>query len=270
MFITWLAIFVIAPFFIILYYSLTNKSGDFSLLNFKELFANPIYWVILRRSLWLAIISSFTCLLFAYPMAWGMATLPRKWRNITTLLLITPMWINLLVRTYAWMKILGQNGPINNLLETMGLPKQVFLYNEWAILFGMVYNFFPFMVLPIYNSLRKIHSEQRDLLEAADDLGASPLYTFRKVIFPLSLGGVASGVALVFIPSVTVFIIADLLGGSKNMLIGNLIEQQFFFARNWNLGSAASVLLVIFVAMIPLLRLLSHIKGKFKRKGASL
>lgn len=269
LFVTWLGLFVLAPFFIILWYSLTNPAGELTFKNFIELFTFPLYWVILQRSLWLASLSSFICLLFAYPMAWAMVTVPRKWRNVTTLLLITPMWINLLVRTYAWMKILGQNGPVNSLLVTLGLERQQLLYNQWAVLFGMVYNFFPFMVLPIYNSLRKIYTEQKDLMEASSDLGASSAYTFRKVILPLSLGGVASGVALVFIPSVTVFIISDLLGGAKNMLIGNLIEQQFFFARNWHVGSAASILLVAFVALIPLLRLLSTLRERFTKRRLS-
>lgn len=160
------------------------------------------------------------------------------------MLFILPMWMNFLLRTYAWLAILGKNGLLNNLLGIIGLGHLDILYTNTAVLLGMVYNFLPFMVLPIYTSLLKM---DQDLINAAYDLGASKVTAFRKVIFPLSLPGVVSGITMVFMPAVSTFVISQLLGGGKELLIGNLIEQQFTTVGNWNFGSAISIIMMILI-----------------------
>lgn len=246
----WIIIFTIVPLGLLLFFSVTLSTPTgivFSLDNFRR-FTEPIYLKVLIRSLSLAGISTILCLLLGYPAAMFLASRELKHRNTMVLLMVLPMWINFLLRTYAWLTLLERKGLINTILRSIGLPSLNLLYNDFAVFLGMVYNFLPFMVLPIYSVLSKI---DHNLIEAAEDLGADPKLVFRKVIFPLSLPGVISGITMVFMPAVTTFVISRLLGGGQYTLIGNLIEQQFLTVGDWNFGSAISMVMmaVILIAM---------------------
>jgi spermidine/putrescine transport system permease protein len=203
---------------------------------------------VLLRSTLLAVKSTLICLVIGYPAAMIITGLPRAWRNTVLLLLVIPMWINFLLRTYAWMVLLGRRGVLNRILEFFGLPGQDWLYTETAVLIGMVYNFLPFMVLPLYSALSRIGKET---IEAAEDLGAGRFVVFRRVILPQSVPGVIAGITMVFMPAVSAFVVSALLGGGQYMLIGNLVEQQFLYAGDWHFGSALSIIMmaVILVTM---------------------
>jgi len=239
----WLAVFIVAPLLLIVYYSMVDANGHFSLSGYK-MFFDMIYIRVLLRSLYTALICTVICLLVGYPAAMILTT--KEWSKTTawTLLFVIPMWMNFLLRTYAWLVLLEYNGLINQFLRFIGLSGFQMLYTDQAVILGMVYNFLPFMVFPIYSVLVKI---DRHLIEAAEDLGANKYGVFWKVTFPLSLPGVISGITMVFMPAVTTFVISRLLGGGDYMLIGNLIEQQFTFAGNWNFGSALSVIMMLFI-----------------------
>lgn len=244
--IVWIILFTIIPVVLIFSYGFTStdESGvKFTLENFKR-FMDPIYLSVLGRSVLLALICTLVCLILGYPLAMILAKSKAKSRNILVLLLIIPMWMNFLLRTYAWMNILEKNGLLNKLLSILHLPTLDIMYTSSAVVLGMVYNFLPFMVLPIYTVLMKIDNR---LIEAAQDLGANKLVTFRKVTLPLSIPGVISGVTMVFMPAVTTFVISRLLGGGQYTLIGNLIEQQFLTTLDWNFGSAISVIMLIVI-----------------------
>ncbi len=246
-YIFWMIIFTVVPLSLLLYFSLTVRNAGgaviFSWDNFGRFF-EPIYIKVLIRSLLLAGISTLFCLLLGYPAALILADRKLNHKNTMVLLMVLPMWMNFLLRTYAWLTLLERKGLINTLLGHIGLPPLSLLYNDFAVTLGMVYNFLPFMVLPIYSVLSKI---DHSLIEAAEDLGADPAYTFRKVIFPLSLPGVVSGITMVFMPAVTTFVISRLLGGGQYTLIGNLIEQQFLTVGDWNFGSAISVVMMLII-----------------------
>lgn len=247
-YILWLVLFIIVPLILILYFSLTIKdvnTGEFkfSFENYRR-FMDPIYIKVMIRSIKLALISTVICLVLGYPIALIIATASTSKRNIMVLLFVVPMWMNFLLRTYAWMTLLGKNGVINLLLSWIGLSKLNLLYNNGAVILGMIYNFLPFMVLPIYSVLSKI---DKSLIEAAEDLGAGRNIIFRRVIFPLSLPGVISGITMVFMPAVSTFVISRLLGGGQYMLIGNLIEQQFLTVGDWHFGSAISIVMMILI-----------------------
>lgn len=248
-YIVWMAIFIVIPLLLVLYFAFTvGDSQSFSeftlsLENFKR-FLTPTYLKVLGRSVNLALISTILCLIIGYPLAYIISKEKPKTRNTLVLALVIPMWMNFLLRTYAWLTLLGRNGFINNLLGKLGLPSLNLMYNNKAILLGMVYNFLPFMVLPIYSIMVKI---EKNLVEAAEDLGADKITVFKKVIFPLSLPGVITGITMVFIPAVSTFVISDLLGGSKYNLIGNIIEQQFRWTGDWHFGSSMSIILMIFI-----------------------
>ena len=245
-YVLWSAIFIVVPLLLIVFFSFTNKVNGhfvFSLENFQRLF-EPIYFTVFIRSIWLAILSTIACLALGYPVAYIISKLPIKRRNILILLFILPMWMNFLLRTYAWMAILGRDGIINTLLSYIGIGPLKMLYTDGAILLGMVYNFLPFMVIPIYTVLIKI---DKDLVNAAYDLGANKAQAFRKIILPLSIPGIISGITMVFMPAVSNFVIPSLLGGGKYMLVGNLIEQQFTTIGNWNFGSALSIFMMILI-----------------------
>ena len=253
-YVIWTALFILLPLVLILYYSLTVKSGVtgelvFSLANYVNLF-HPLYLKVFANSIYLAGLATLICLILGYPMA--MIISKMKHSQTVLLLFILPMWMNFLLRTYSWMAILGRNGFINRLLSLLGVQLEL-LYNNNAVLLGMVYNFLPFMVLPIYTVLVKM---DKSLIEAAYDLGCTPWLTFYKVIFPLSLPGVISGVTMVFMPAVSTFVISDLLGGGQSVLIGNLVQEQFMKVNNWSFGSAVSVLMLalILLSMILLSR----------------
>ncbi|WP_160671247.1 ABC transporter permease [Clostridium sp. C8-1-8] len=242
----WSILFIIIPLFIILFFSFTQKidgSTIFSLDNYHKLLS-PIYLKVFWRSIYLAFISTLLCLVIGYPAAFFLSKVDVRRRNLLILLFILPMWMNFLLRTYAWMSILGKNGFINTVLTKIGLPSMTLLYTDAAVLLGMVYNFLPYMVLPIYTVLIKI---DKNLINAAHDLGANKTQVFRKVIFPLTLPGVISGISMVFMPAVTTFVISRLLGGGQYMLLGNLIEGQFTNIGDWNFGSAISIFMMIII-----------------------
>jgi len=245
----WLGIFIVVPFLLVLYYAFTTGDSQdlstfsFSLENFKRFFT-PVYIKVLIRSVNLALVSTVICLLLGYPIAYIISKEKPKTRSMLILLFVIPMWMNFLLRTYAWLTLLGNNGIINTIVVKLGFQPLDLLYNNTSVLLGMVYNFLPFMVLPIYSVLTKIDSR---LIEAAEDLGANKIKTFRKVILPLSLPGVFTGISMVFIPAVSTFVISSLLGGNKTNLIGNLIEQQFRYTGDWHFGSTMSFILMIFI-----------------------
>jgi ABC-type spermidine/putrescine transport system, permease component I len=203
-----------------------------------------MYLEVLKKSVQLAFISTIICLLLGYPVAYIISKAKLKYRNILILLFVIPMWMNFLLRTYAWLTLLGKNGIINLMITKLGFQPLDLLYNDIAVLLGMVYNFYLFMVLPIFSILTKMDNS---LIEASWDLGANRLKTFLKVTFPLSLPGVISGITMVFIPAVSTFVISSLLGGNKTYLIGNLIEQQFRYTGDWHFGSAMSIILMVFI-----------------------
>lgn len=245
-YVVWSAIFIVIPLLLIVFFSFTSKVDGrfvFSFENFQRLF-EPIYFTVFIRSIWLAVLSTVSCLILGYPIAYIISKLPIKRRNMLILLFILPMWMNFLLRTYAWMAILGRDGLINTLLSYIGIGPIKMLYTDGAILLGMVYNFLPFMVIPIYTVLIKI---DKNLVNAAYDLGANKAQAFRKVILPLSIPGIISGITMVFMPAVSNFVIPSLLGGGKYMLVGNLIEQQFTTIGNWNFGSALSIFMMILI-----------------------
>lgn len=245
-YILWSSLFIVIPLLLIVFFSFTSKVDGrfvFSLENFQRLF-EPIYFGVFVRSIWLAFLSTVLCLLVGYPVAYIISKLPMKKRNILILLFILPMWMNFLLRTYAWMAILSRDGLINTILGFLGIGPIKMLYTDGAILLGMIYNFLPFMVIPIYTVLIKI---DKNLVNAAYDLGATKSQAFRKVVLPLSIPGIISGITMVFMPAVSNFVIPNLLGGGKYMLVGNLIEQQFTTIGNWNFGSALSIFMMILI-----------------------
>jgi spermidine/putrescine transport system permease protein len=245
-YIFWMIIFTVIPLLLLLYFSFTASHGranTFSLAHYERFF-EPIYIKVLVRSLILAGLSTFLCLLIGYPAAMILARQKLNHRNTLVLLIVLPMWMNFLLRTYAWMTLLERRGIINSFLGTLGIQPLSLLYNDFAVALGMVYNFLPFMILPVYSVLSKIDNS---LIEAAEDLGANPSQSFWRVTFPLSLPGVISGITMVFMPAVTTFVISRLLGGGQYMLIGNLIEQQFLTVGDWNFGSAISVVMMLII-----------------------
>lgn len=240
----WAAGFIIIPLVMIVFYAFTSQeTGGFTLANFDDVFTGEVMKA-LGLSLGLALVSTLICILLSYPLAMILAGMKVSQKSFIVFIFILPMWMNFLLRTFAWQTLLEKNGVINTVLGAINLPPLEIINTPWAIVFGMVYNFLPFMILPIYNVLIKL---DQDVVNAARDLGASSFQTFWKVTFPLSLPGVISGVTMVFIPSLTTFVISDLLGGGKILLIGNMIEQEFKQLNNWNVGSAMSMILLLFV-----------------------
>lgn len=241
----WAVSFILIPLGMIFYYGLTDKSGAFTLNNITEI-ATDINMKALCLSLILSIISTVICLILAYPLAMILNNLNVNQNSFVVLIFILPMWMNFLLRTLAWQTLLEKTGVINSVLAFLNLPSLNIINTPYAIVLGMVYNFLPFMVLPIYNVLIKI---DKSVIDAAKDLGANGAQTFYKVILPLSWPGVISGITMVFVPSLTTFVISDLLGGSKILLIGNVIEQKFTQASNWNAGSGLSLVLMVFILL---------------------
>lgn len=249
----WLAVFILAPILMVVVYAFLNADGGFTLHNFSYL---PGFLPIFGRSFWLAFLSTVVCLVLGYPMAYLMSRLSASRQSLCMMLIMLPMWINFLLRTYAWMSILENNGFINQFFRSIGLISFLqshfgysldyipLINTQGAIVLGMVYNFLPFMVLPIYNVLVKI---DKDVISAARDLGAGNIQTFTKIILPLSVPGIISGITMVFVPALTTFVISNLLGGSKILLIGNVIEQEFQQGSNWHVGSGLSLVLMIFI-----------------------
>lgn len=239
----WATAFIIIPLGMVFYYGLTDKTGVFTFSNISAI-ASPENWKALMLSLLLSLISTFICLLLAYPLALILCNLNVNQSSFIVLIFILPMWMNFLLRTLAWQTLLEKTGVINSILKFLHLPVMDIINTPYAIILGMVYNFLPFMVLPLFNILSKI---DKNVINAARDLGANSIQTFVKIIFPLSLPGVISGITMVFVPALTTFVISDLLGGSKILLIGNVIEQEFKQASNWHAGSGLSLVLMIFI-----------------------
>ena len=247
-YIVWSSLFILIPLLIVLFFSFTVETHDgysFSLENYTRLM-NSQYAHIFYKSIQLAGLTTVACLILGYPVAYIISKISPSRRNLVIMLFIVPMWMNFLLRTYAWLPILGKNGFVNNFLANFGIGPIQFLYNDGAVLLGMIYNFLPFMVLPIFTILSKM---DQSLIDAASDLGATRKQIFTKVVFPLSLPGVISGITMVFMPAVSTFVISSLLGGGQYMLLGNLIEQQFTTMGNRNFGSAISIIMMIVILM---------------------
>ncbi len=252
-YILWSILFVVVPLLLVVYFGFTTKTADgsmvFSLENFQKFFT-PAYLEVFLRSLWYAFISTVVCLLLGYPAAMVLSNRNLKSQGTMVLLLVIPMWMNLLLRTYAWLTLLENEGLINQFLRfihVLGEGESIqFLYHDGAVVFGMVYNFLPFMILPIYSVMTKL---DQSVVEAAEDLGANWWHVFRRVRLPLSIPGVMSGITMVFVPAVTTFAISAILGGNKVTLLGNLIERQFGQMNNWNFGSAISLVLMVIILL---------------------
>lgn len=239
----WSVAFIIIPLIMVFYYGFVDRDGSFTLENILAI-ASPEHSKALWTSVRLSFVSTVFCLLLAYPLAMLLSKISVNQNQFIVLIFVLPMWMNFLLRTLAWQTLLEKNGVINSVLNFFSLPSLHIINTEAAIILGMVYNFLPFMVLPIYNSLVKM---DHDLINAARDLGANSVQTFLRIIFPLSIPGVISGITMVFVPALTTFVISSILGGSKILLIGNVIEQEFTQASNWNLGSGLSIVLMIFI-----------------------
>lgn len=275
----WLSIFIVAPLLLVVYYSVTTTGSDgstvltldhfrqfFSPLTPEQPFFQRLYVNIAVRSLWMALQSTVICFILGYPVAYIMAGKGFSDKSFLLFLFIAPMWMNFLVRTYAWLTILERNGILNTFLRFMGLPIIDILFTDSAVLLGMVYNFLPFMVLPIYTSLKKMDPR---IIEAAQDLGAGSANVFVRVVFPLSLPGIVSGITMVFMPAAATFIIPNLLGGGQYFLLGNLIEQQFLTVNNWHFGSTVAVIMMLL--MLASIIVLSRVdKGNDEVKGGAL
>lgn len=247
-YLVWTGIFIILPLILVFYYSLTIESGGqflFSTSNYARLM-DPVYLIVLQRSVVLALLCTVICILLGYPVAYILASKEYINKGFLLFLFLAPMWMNFLLRTYSWVSILERNGFLNSLFELVGLPRMDMLYNNSAVLLGMVYNFLPFMILPVYSVLRR---SDQGIIEAAQDLGANPRQVFFRLTLPLSIPGMISGITMVFMPATSTFIISDLLGGAQNMLVGNLIEQQFYRANDWHYGSAISVVLMVLLLL---------------------
>ena len=241
----WMIGFTIIPLALIVYYGFTDRSGAFTLENILAI-ATAEHAKALWLSLALSLTATVVCLLLAFPLAMVLRSRGRGAGGVIVFIFILPMWMNFLLRTLAWQTLLEKNGVINGILSALHLPSQNLINTPGAIVLGMVYNFLPFMVLPIYNVLSKIDDIT---INAARDLGANSLQTFLYVLLPLSVPGIISGITMVFVPALTTFVISSLLGGSKILLIGNVIEQEFTRGSNWNLGSGLSLVMMVFILL---------------------
>ena len=255
-YVIWMALFVVAPIIMVVIYAFSASVGGFTLDNFAKM---GTYTVVFTRSFKLALIATAICVLIGYPVSYKMSKEGPRFQRLAMVLIILPMWMNFLLRTYSWMAILENNGLLNQLFRKIGL---IALYNnifgtdisffrmintQGAVVLGMVYNYLPFMILPIYSVIVKL---DHSLIEAARDLGANSVQVFRRVILPLSLPGVLSGITMVFVPSVSTFAISKMLGGGTEMLLGDLIEQQYMGgAYNPYLGAAISLVMMVIVVI---------------------
>lgn len=247
----WAILLLALPMVLILFYSVAgdgNKILDvsFTLENYKKFFTDKDFLTVLWRSVKIAVETTLLCVLIGYPIAYFIARSTEKWRNLFILLITIPMWINMLVRTYAWIGILSEDGIIGRMLGIFGFENTEILYTEGAVIIGMVYNFIPFMILQINSALTKMDNS---LIEAGMDLGANGRQTFLKIVLPLSLPGVISGITLVFLPCISSFFIPKMLGGGQFFLIGNVIENQFITVGEWSFGSAVSVVMAVIMML---------------------
>lgn len=244
-YIVWMIVFIIVPLAMVAYFAMTTADGVFTLENIKEVWQ---YANIFARSIWLAAIATVICLVIAYPAAYILSRTSASAQSTLLMLVMLPMWMNFLLRTYAWMTILGNNGLINSFLGLFGIDSIKMLNTQGAVVLGMVYNYLPYMILPLYTVMVKI---DKSVLEAAQDLGCNGTKTLFKVVMPLSVPGITSGITMVFVPAISTFIISRMLGGGSQLLIGDLIEMQFLGnSYNPNLGSAISLVLMVIVLII--------------------
>lgn len=248
-YVVWISVMIIVPMLLILFYAFTVDGNSvnklvFSFENFAKFFKDKVFLEVLWKSFRVALITTVICLVLGYIPAYYIAKCSEGVKMKWVLLITFPTWINMLVRTYAWIGILQKDGIINKLLNALNLSSREMMYTEFAVVLGMVYNFLPFMILQIYTSLTKMDNS---LVEAAADLGANRFQIFARVTFPLSIPGVISGITLVFLPAVSSFCIPKLLGGGQYMLVGNLIEKQFLTVGNWSFGSAISLIMTIII-----------------------
>lgn len=242
-YIIWIVGFIVLPILVICYYGITDASGSFTLENIIAI-SEPIHMKALLLSLKLALVSTLLCLALSYPLAMILNGLHVKHQSFIVFIFVLPMWMNFMLRILAWQLILSNNGILNTVFQALGLPRVSLLNTPAAVVFGMVYDYLPFMILPIYNSMSRIGN---DIVDAARDLGCNKFQVFAKIILPLTVSGVLSGIIMVFVPALTSFVISNLLGGGKVLLIGNVIEQEFMQNTNWNMGSGLSIVLMIFV-----------------------
>lgn len=242
-YVLWMAIFVVVPVFIVGYYGFTDRDGGFTLEHIKSI-SHPAHMKALLLSVKLSLISTVICFLLALPLAMVIRNLKMNSSGFIIFIFILPMWMNFLLRTIAWQSLLEKTGVINAILHAVGLPGQNLINTESAIILGMVYNYLPFMVLPIYNSLVKI---PQDMFHAAQDLGANRFQVLWHITLPQIFPGIVSGITMVFVPAMTTFVISNLLGGAKINLIGNVIEQEFTTANNWYEGAGLSLVLMLLV-----------------------
>ena len=265
----WLCVFFIIPMLIVVAVSFASRTPygqvvfNWTFSNYQR-FAETLYISIFGQTLVVAFVTTVATILMGYPIAWSIAKLPKKWQQPGLVIVMAPFWINFLIRSYAWVIILRSQGVINTILLKLGLittPLQM-LYNEGAVMLGMIYALLPFMVLPIYVSIEQL---DRRLLEAAADLGAAPMTAFRKITLPLTMPGIAAGTILVFISSLGMFVVPDVMGGAKSALIGNLIQNQFLSARDWPFGSALSIVL----AVLSLVLIMLYYKVLNTQKGGA-
>lgn len=265
-YIIWSGIIIVIPMLMIIMYAFTKEGNSvmnirFTFENFAYFFEDKVFFDVLKRSLWIAVITTVICILIGYPAAYIIAKMKPKSQVIMVLMITLPTWINMLVRTYAWRGILDKSGLINSILGAFGIGPVKLLETGFAVVLGMVYNFIPFMILQIYTALSKM---DYSYIEAANDLGANKIQTFLKVILPLSVPGIISGITLVFLPAVSSFFIPKLLGGGQYVLIGNVIENQFLTTGNWGFGSAISLIMsvIIIIAMYVARRIDKRISVK--------
>lgn len=247
-YIIWSFVMIVVPLLLIMLYSVTTGGNSlvniqFTLDNFTKI-VEPIYLTVFLRSFKIGLITVVACFVIGYPLAYMITKFSEKAQNILILVVTVPMWINMLLRTYAWISLLSDNGIINSFLVSLGFEPVTMMYTDFAVTVGLVCDFLPFMVIPIHTSLSKI---DHSLIEASYDLGADRFQTFCRVVFKLSMPGVLNGVIMTFLLSISSFVIPKLLGGGQYMLIGNLIENQFISVGDWNFGSAISLLLAVVI-----------------------
>ncbi|MEY8492757.1 ABC transporter permease [Lachnospiraceae bacterium 29-91] len=257
-YIIWVIGFTVIPLGVIFKYALTSREGGVSLENIVAIF-DSIHLKAMVFSLEIAIGCTLICILLSYPLVLALRYLGMGRQGFTMFILILPMWMNFILRILAWQMILSNNGILNFLLPRLGMDALPLANTGTAIMIGVVYDYLPYMVLPIFNAVAEI---DEDIIEAARDLGANGFTVFRKIIFPLSIPGLLSGIVMVFVPSMTSFVISDILGGGKLQLIGNIIEQEFTKSSNWNLGSGLSVSLMIFVLISMAFTTKNDVEGK--------
>lgn len=241
-YVIWMTIFIIVPMILVVIFAFTDRDGNFTLQNIARV---GQYSNVFVRSIWLGALATLISLLLGYPLAYIISHISVRRQSVMIMLVMLPMWMNFLLRTYAWMTLLEDNGIINTFLASIGLPKLQMINTQGAVVLGMVYNYIPYMILPLYSVLTKINP---NVIEAAQDLGANRFSVFTRVIFPMSMPGMISGITMVFVPAVSTFIISKMLGGGANLLIGDLIDMQFLgSAYNPNLGSAISLVLMVLI-----------------------